>query len=354
MQERIQKLMAQANIGSRRACEDLIQQNRVLVNGKIAQLGDKADPEKDVIIVDGERLKLDARRLRYFVVNKPRYMLSTTEKEEGDDRPTVRDSIPTDEHLFMIGRLDVDSEGMMILTNDGELANRLSHPRYEHTKTYKVTVDGHPSEATLQQWERGVWLDGSKTAPCYIKVMEKQTNHTILRLVMIEGRKRQIRRIALMLGHPVKRLLRTHIGQLGIGTLEKGAWYELSQKEVDIMKLPASEVQYLRRRNRRPRPNLEADHTPLIERATGVNRNPKAGVIAPIPARPSSKRKSADGADFITEGRPTNKKRPTDKKRPIGKKRPSDKSRSSGDSRSGGKSRPSGKIRVRKTPKRPA
>ncbi len=354
MEERIQKLMAQANIGSRRACEELIQANRVLVNGKIAQLGDKADPKKDVITVDGERLKLEARRLRYFVVNKPRFMLSATETEEGDDRPTVRDSIPTDDHLFMIGRLDLDSEGMMILTNDGELANRLSHPRYEHTKTYKVTVDGHPSEATLQQWERGVWLDGSKTAPCYIKVMERQTNHTILRIVMIEGRKRQIRRIAMMLGHPVKRLLRTHIGQLGIGTLEKGAWYELSQKEVEVMKLPATEVQYLRRRNRRPRVNLEADHTPMIERATGIKPT-RPGTIAPIPSRPGSKRKPVANSDLMIEGRPTTeKKRPSIKKRPSDKNRPMGKTRSSGGSRPGGKSRPSGKIRVRKTPKRPA
>lgn len=321
MEERIQKLMAQANIGSRRACEELIQQNRVMVNNKIAQLGDKADPEKDVIVVDGERLKLEQRRLRYFVVNKPKNMLSTTEAPEGDERPTVRESIPTDEHLFMIGRLDADSEGMMILTNDGDLANRLSHPRYEHTKTYKVTVEGHPATGTLEQWERGVWLDGSKTAPCYIKVLEKQTNHTVLRIVMIEGRKRQIRRIAAMLGHPVKRLLRTHIGQLGIGTLEKGAWYELSDKEVAAMKLPAPEVQYLRRKNRRQRPNLEADHTPLTERATGHKGKP--GKISPMPSRPSSRNK------------------------------PSSRPSAGTSSRSGGKNRPSGKISVRKIPKRP-
>lgn len=150
----------------------------------------------------------------------------------------------------------------MVLTNDGELANKLSHPRYEHTKTYKVTLFGHPPADVLEKWEKGVWLDGSRTAPCHIRVLESTPKMTTLRIVMIEGRKRQIRRIAMMLGYPVQRLLRTHIGQLGLGTLQKGAWYEMSAEEVAAMQQPAEEVKYLRRRRRMVRVRDETTFAP--------------------------------------------------------------------------------------------
>lgn len=249
-EERLQKLMAQGNIASRRACEEIILQGRVTVNGKTATLGDKADPEKDTIMVDNARLRLDRRVLRYYVVNKPRQMLATMQAEYGDERQIVRDLIPGDDHLFAIGRLDADSEGMMVLTNDGDMAEKLTHPRNEHTKTYKVTVVGHPTAEDLEKWERGVWLDDSRTAPTYIRVLERTPKMTTLRVVMIEGRKRQIRRVSLLLGFPVYRLVRTHIGQLGLGTLKKGEWYELSEEEVAAMQMPAEEVKFLRRKRR--------------------------------------------------------------------------------------------------------
>lgn len=249
-EDRLQKLMAQGNIASRRACEEIILQGRVTVNGKTATLGDKADPEKDTIMVDGSRLRLERRQLHYYVVNKPRHMLATMQQENDDDRPIVRDLIPGDDHLFAIGRLDADSEGMMVLTNDGDMAEKLTHPRNEHTKTYKVTVVGHPTPEDLEKWERGVWLDDSRTAPTYIRVLERTPKMTTLRVVMIEGRKRQIRRVSLMLGYPVYRLVRTHIGQLGLGTLRKGEWYELSEEEVAAMQMPAEEVKFLRRKRR--------------------------------------------------------------------------------------------------------
>lgn len=249
-EERLQKLMAQANVASRRACEQIILEGRVMVNGKTATLGDKADPTKDTIMVDGSRIRLENRQLHYYVVNKPKNMLSTMQSEANDGRDIVRDLIPGNEHLFAIGRLDAYSEGMMILTNDGAMAEKLTHPRHEHTKTYKVTVVGHPTPEDLEKWERGVWLDDSRTAPAYIRVLERTPKMTTLRIVMIEGRKRQIRRVAQLLGYPVYRLVRTQIGQLGLGTLRKGEWYELSKEEVDAMQLPAEEVKYLRRKRR--------------------------------------------------------------------------------------------------------
>lgn len=249
--ERVQKLMARANIASRRKSEEIIEEGRVMVNGKVITLGDKADPEKDKITVDGQALKLKNFEKRYYVFHKPINVLSTNSKHHDDDRPTVRELIPVEGHLFSIGRLDAESEGLMVLTNDGDMTHRLSHPRYEYTKTYKVTVYGKPDAETLVKWENGIWLDGSRTAPCYVKVIEENPSTTILRVIMIEGRRRQIRRIATMLGFPVKKLVRTHIGKLGMGTLKRGMWYRLEDEEVQAMLEPADEVKFIRRKNKK-------------------------------------------------------------------------------------------------------
>ena len=139
---------------------------------------------------------------------------------------------------------------LMILTNDGDIANKVSHPRYEHTKTYKVTVRGRVTNETIEKWETGIWLDNSRTAACSVKVMESSKRSTTLRIVMVEGRKRQIRRVAEILGHPVIRLVRTHIGQLGLGTLRKGAWYQLDDVEVSAMMTPDDEIKEIRRKRR--------------------------------------------------------------------------------------------------------
>ena len=246
--ERVQKIMAQADIGSRRHCETLISQGRVQVNGKTISLGAKADPLRDRILVDGARIRMAAEPL-YIVVNKPKGVLSSN-KAEDDERPAIRDLIDLPGHLFTVGRLDADSEGLLILTNDGELANRISHPRYEHTKTYKVTVKGKVSRGTIESWEAGIWLDGSRTAACSVRVVQSTKRSTILRIVMLEGRKRQIRRVAAQLGHPVMRLVRTHIGQLGLGTLRKGAWYQLDDDEIEALRKPARELNDIRRARR--------------------------------------------------------------------------------------------------------
>lgn len=252
MKERVQKLMAQAGVASRRASEGIIEQGRVTVNGKMITVGDKADPEKDVIRVDGERLKLQGIKKWYIVVNKPLHVLSAPSTSPDDERPTIREMIPIDGHLFPIGRLDADSDGLMVLTNDGELTNRIAHPRYEHTKTYKIEVYGTPSEDTLEKWQNGVWLEDGKTSPCYVKLMDVNTvqGTSTLRVVMIEGKKRQIRRVATKLGHNVRRLTRTHIGQLGLGTLRRGEWYELDEHEVAVMSEPAWELDFIKRRQK--------------------------------------------------------------------------------------------------------
>ena len=214
--QRVQKIMAQADIGSRRRCEELIRQGRVSVNGSVVALGAKADPQTDVILVDGAPIARSVQKI-YIVVNKPEGVLSTNKAERGDDRPTIRELVDVPGRLFTIGRLDADSEGLMVLTNDGELANRVTHPRYEHTKTYKVTVKGKLSKQTIETWERGIWLDDSRTAACSVSVLQSSKRSTILRVVMVEGRKRQIRRIASSLGHPVIRLVRDAYRAAGLG-----------------------------------------------------------------------------------------------------------------------------------------
>lgn len=344
-EERLQKLMAQANVASRRACEQIILEGRVMVNGKTATLGDKADPEKDTIMVDGSRLRLQNRKLRYFVINKPKNMLSTTRSEDHDDREIVRDLIPGDEHLFAIGRLDALSEGMMILTNDGAMVEKLTHPRHEHTKTYKVTVVGHPTPDDLEKWERGVWLDDSRTAPAYIRVLERTPKMTTLRVVMIEGRKRQIRRVAQLLGYPVYRLVRTQIGQLGLGTLRKGEWYELSPEEVAAMQLPADEVKYLRRKRRVIR--VRTSETFKARETRGIIKKRRAPTTGTVPRDNWSRQRAEQREREEAEGRSSTTEAP--------RGRPKSKPSSPPAKRSGDtvKKRPSPRERTRTTRRKP-
>lgn len=263
MKERVQKLMAQANLGSRRACEELIRQGRVRVNGKVIHLGDQADPATDTIEVDGTRLKA-AERKRYIAFYKPKYVLSTDEPHEGDTRRIVSEFLPFEEHLFSAGRLDADSEGLMVLTNDGELANRLTHPRYRHTKTYKVVILGIPSLETLQRWRKGVLLeneDGSTemTAPCSVTITSSGKGIATLRIIMTEGKKRQIRRTASLFGFHVRSLIRTHMGRLELGTLRPGEWRELNEDDIIALKTPMKETSSPERPSRSSRPAARRD-----------------------------------------------------------------------------------------------
>jgi len=233
MQERLQKILAAAGYGSRRACEDLIRQGRVTVNGKPAQLGQKADPARDVITVDRLRVRAPQGHV-YVALHKPRSVLSATEDERG--RRTVRDLVGLPGHLFEVGRLDANSEGLMLLTDDGALAHRLTHPRYAHPKEYHVCVEGWPDDETLAHWRRGVFLDGARTSPAEVSLLHREGERTWLRVVMREGRKRQIRRVAAMLGHPVHRLVRVAIGPLRLGRLRPGEWRHLSAREVEALR----------------------------------------------------------------------------------------------------------------------
>ena len=251
MQERIQKILAQAGYGSRRACEELIVAGRVRVNGQVAELGQKADAIIDKIALDGRPLP-KMERLVYIALHKPRFVLSTVEGEEGDRRETVRDLVAEQvrERVYPVGRLDLDSEGLILLTNDGDLTNKLTHPRYGHKKEYEVLVARRPDDEQLATWRRGVTLeDGYRTAPAEIHILRPQGKGTWLRIVMGEGRKRQIREIGALLGLPVVRILRVRIGSLRLGSLKAREWRYLTEEEVEALVNPDKE------KTSRPKPS---------------------------------------------------------------------------------------------------
>jgi 23S rRNA pseudouridine2605 synthase len=225
--------MAQAGIGSRRHNEKLIKQGRVIINGRLARLGDKADLEKDEIKVDG-RIINDSGHA-YIALNKPKGVISSLEDELDEDRTTVRDLIPLPGHIYPVGRLDKQSEGLMLMTNDGKLAHRLTHPRYGHEKEYEVTLEGALADEMIEQWRRGLRLDDKMTAPAGVTLIERTAEQTRLQLTMREGRKRQIRRIAAQFGHPVQQLVRRKIGPLTLGNLQPGQWRHLTPAEVSAL-----------------------------------------------------------------------------------------------------------------------
>lgn len=236
MPERLQKILAQAGYGSRRASEDFISAGRVRVNGQIAALGQKADPAIDKITVDGKPIAA-AESLTYVALYKPRNVLSTVERERGDDRQTVRDLVDAPGHLYPVGRLDFESEGLVLMTNDGELTNQLTHPRFGHSKEYKVLLAKRPDQDQLEAWRRGVVLeDGYKAAPADVRFESAQGKGAWVRVTMGEGRKRQIREICKQLGLPIVRILRVRIGALKLGNLKPRQWRYLTTQEVDELK----------------------------------------------------------------------------------------------------------------------
>ncbi len=234
MQERLQKLLAHAGYGSRRACEEFIIAGRVAVNGKIAVLGQKADLSVDKVTLDGKPLP-KAETLTYIALYKPRNVLSAVEGQ--DDRQTVRDLIPVEGHLYPVGRLDFDSEGLILMTNDGDLANKLTHPRYGHEKEYRVLLARRPDEEQLSTWRRGVILeDGDKTAPAEVNFLSTSGKGAWIRVVMGEGKKRQIREVGKLLGLPVVKIIRLRIGTLRLGNLKPRQWRYLTSDEVAELK----------------------------------------------------------------------------------------------------------------------
>ncbi len=231
--ERLQKILARAGIASRRASEEIIQQGRVTVNGQVAALGMSADPDADDIRLDGERLRMP-EAYDYIMLNKPRGVIS--DEDVSGEHDNARDLIPVSGHLYPVGRLDLDSEGLMLFTNDGELAHKLTHPRYEHPKTYRLLVEGSPSEAMLEEWRQGVWIEGKRTEPAEVKKIIKTRRGAILEVTLREGRKRQIRKVAAKLGFPVLSLVRTGLGPLTLGELPTGAWRRLNDDEVAMLR----------------------------------------------------------------------------------------------------------------------
>ncbi len=234
--ERLQKVLAQAGYGSRRACEDFITAGRVRVNGRIAELGQKADPATDKITVDGKPIAA-AEASVYIALHKPRNVLSTVEAEMGDGRRTVRDLVDAPGHIHPVGRLDYESEGLVLMTNDGDLTNRLTHPRYGHEKEYRVLLAKRPDREQLEAWRRGVVLeDGYKTAPVEVRFEEAQGKGAWVRVIMKEGRKRQIRETCRQLALPVVRIVRIRIGTLRLGNLKPRQWRYLTMTEVNELK----------------------------------------------------------------------------------------------------------------------
>jgi 23S rRNA pseudouridine2605 synthase len=229
--ERLQKILAAAGHGSRRECEELITSGRIEVDRKVVtELGTRVDPQKQEIRVDGETLR--PPRLAYFAVNKPPGVISTNRDQAG--RPRVIDLVPGQKaRLFTVGRLDLNSDGLILLTNDGELANRLTHPRYGVRKTYRVLVAGEPTPEELQQLEQGVRLAEGVARVDAVKIRGKQGKATRLEIVLSEGKNREIRRILARTGHKVMRLTRIAVGPIKLGKLQPGEHRRLTSQEVD-------------------------------------------------------------------------------------------------------------------------
>ncbi|GGR74099.1 pseudouridine synthase [Micromonospora fulviviridis] len=229
--ERLQKVLAAAGVGSRRACEDLIFRRRVTVNGRVAQLGDKADPAHDVIHVDGERLQADVR-LVYVAMNKPRGVVTTMADEKG--RTELADFIGArlEQRVYHVGRLDADSEGLLLLTNDGTLAHKLMHPSYEVLKTYLAEVAGPIPRNLGKQLVAGVELEDGPVKVDSFKVVGTLGKTAQVELTLHEGRKHIVRRLMAEMGHPVSRLIRTSIGPIKLGDLRTGRLRRLTNAEV--------------------------------------------------------------------------------------------------------------------------
>jgi len=231
--ERLQKVLASAGIASRRDCEELISAGRVSVNGKVVLVaGTRVDPEQDEIVVDGRPIGQISPRT-YVMLNKPAGVVSTADDPQG--RPTVVELIDLPQRLFSVGRLDYDSEGLLLMTDDGELTQRLTHPSYQIEKEYRALLDQAPSPEAIREWRNGVLLDGAPTAPAWVDVLERSEEGVWVRVVLHEGRKRQIREVAKLLGYEVLRLIRVREGPIMLGDLPAGEWRPLTDEQVETL-----------------------------------------------------------------------------------------------------------------------
>jgi 23S rRNA pseudouridine2605 synthase len=233
MNQRLQKVLAQAGLGSRRACEVLIAGGRVRVNGQVATLGDRADPEVDEVEVDGALVGVRPG-LVHYLLNKPAGVVTTASDPQG--RATVVGLVPAEPRVFPVGRLDADTEGLLLLTNDGDLAHRLTHPSFGIDKEYLVEVEGTPARGVVRRLRDGVELEDGVTAPAKVAAV----GANLLRITIHEGRKRQVRRMCDAVGHPVRRLVRVRIGPVSDRRLAPGEWRPLRQYEVRALERAAA------------------------------------------------------------------------------------------------------------------
>jgi 23S rRNA pseudouridine2605 synthase len=304
--ERLQKVLAAAGLGSRRQCEELIETGRVEVDRKVVtELGSKADPRQQEIRVDG--VVLPRPRLVHYVLNKPIGIVSTNADPAG--RPRVIDLIPGGQRLFTVGRLDISSEGLILVTNDGELANRLAHPRYGIEKTYYAEVAGVIEKEDLAKLQKGVYLAEGFAKVKHVKVKSQHKQSAVLEIVLDEGRNREIRRLLARIGHKVLRLKRVALGPLRLGDIEPGAHRPLTHDELRELRqatTPEGRRQRKKERAKRaaPRPGQKSSHS-----ASGKSTGPKARPASARPARAKSampQRPTVIGGDDI---RPTIKPR---------------------------------------------
>ncbi len=237
---RLQKILSAAGVASRRNAETMIAAGRVSVNGEtVTELGTRADPEADDVRVDGRRLSRPRRR--YIALHKPRGYVTT--RSDPEHRPTVIDLLGTQEYVYPIGRLDYDSEGLLLLTNDGQFAEHLMHPRYGVEREYEVRVRGVPEPETLRRLAHGVRLEGRRTAPARVSLAETgrgaRGDQSVVAIVLHEGRTRQVRKMLEAVGHPVVRLRRIRVGPIWLGTLKPGEFRELTAQEVRLLESAA-------------------------------------------------------------------------------------------------------------------
>ncbi|MDC0265936.1 rRNA pseudouridine synthase [Mariniblastus sp.] len=312
---RLQRVMASAGVGSRRECELIIEEGRVEIDGQVVTtLGVKVDPNKQEIYVDAE--KLTVQRLQYFILNKPPGILSTSSDPSG--RPRVIDLIKTDKRVYNVGRLDQSSEGLILVTNDGELANQLTHPSYGVEKKYHVQVVGIPAAGDLRKLEEGVYIAEGLARATKAKFLKRATGGCWLEIVLAEGRNREIRRMLAGIGHKVRTLKRVSIGPLRLGDLPRGAHRALTSAEIKLLKkAPSSEPLKKRRRPvKRKKMKVSSEDGETEKKAVGRRGAGKASSrtsggkkTVVRGARKASPKKDARGAKGASKKK-TNSKKP--------------------------------------------
>ncbi|HEY3328405.1 MAG TPA: pseudouridine synthase [Capsulimonadaceae bacterium] len=318
MAERLQKLIAAAGLASRRASEEWIKEGRVAVDGVTAQLGDQADPKTQKITIDGRLLPPVPTRNCYIVLHKPRGFASTLSDPHAAHVITELVDLPGRVLLRPVGRLDIESEGLIFLSDDGDFINRITHPRYHVSKTYLATVRGVPDAEDLDRLRTGVYLDDGKTAPADNVALAgtfPATDSSDVELVLHEGRNRQVRRMMQAIGHPVLRLVRTRIGPIAIKGLPSGAWRHLTPTEVARITADGNETAAGGKPKLPPTKAMRAQRAPQVEKPRNTH-TPRRGSVRHID---TEERKRMDGL-----GPPQRRPKPKPGEDKTGKPNPAD------------------------------